>query len=53
MKFLVTPTLKQQHIEDEENKNNSENDNTAMSPITVDEDNDEIDNKLENNYAAM
>ena len=53
MKFLVTQTLKQQCIEDEENKNNSENDNTAMSPIIVDEYNEEIDNKLENNDAAV
>ena len=45
--------MKQQCIEDEENKNNSENDNTAISPIIVDEYNDEIDNKLENDDAAV
>ena len=42
-----------EHIEDEESKNNSENDNRATSPIIVDEYNDEIDNKLENDDAAM
>ena len=46
-KFLVTPSLKRPCIEDEEDKNDSENDNTAISPITVDEYNDEIDNKFE------
>ncbi|XP_042206313.1 uncharacterized protein LOC121855442 [Homarus americanus] len=46
-KFLVTPPLKRPCIEDEEDKNDSENDNTAISPITVDEYNEEIDIQFE------
>lgn len=40
-------------IEDEENKNYSENDDIALSPITVDKYNDDIDNKLEKDDAAV
>ncbi|XP_032895465.1 uncharacterized protein LOC116985118 [Amblyraja radiata] len=52
-KFLVTPSLKRPCIEDEENKNYSENDDIALSPITVDKYNDDIDNKLEKDDAAV
>ena len=51
-KFLVTPSLKGPRIENEENNNNSENDIT-MNPITVDQYNYDISNKLEKNDTTM
>ena len=50
-KFLVTPSLKRTRIGNEEN-NNSANDIT-MNPITVDQYNYDINNKLEKNHTAV
>ena len=47
-----TPSLKRPRIENEENNNNSENDIT-MNPITVDQYNYDINNKLEKNDTAV
>ena len=51
-KFLVTPSLKRPRIENQENSNNSENDIT-MNPVTVDQYNYDINNKLEKNDTAV
>ena len=51
-KFLVTPSLKRPRIENKKNNNNSENDIT-MNPITVDQYNYDINNKLEKNDTAV
>ena len=51
-KFLVTPSLKRPRIENEENNNNSKNDIT-MNPITVDQYNYDINNKLKKNDTAV
>ena len=51
-KFLVTPSLKRPRIENEENNNNSEN-HITMNPITVDQYNYDINNKLEKNDTAV
>ena len=51
-KLLVTPSLKRPRIENEENNNNSEN-GIIMNPITVNQYNYVINNKLEKNNTAV
>ena len=52
-KFLVTPSLKRPWIGDKENKNYSGNADRAMIQIAIDQYNDDVDEKLEKDNAAV